>query len=92
MLGVRAEHVYLGLQRLQFRYGTEVIQAYTDKGSQLGKMLGKRNDYWSTKLCGMIKIFNNAALAEFRNVCEHKVRILKRLLKMGITGKPVPQV
>ena len=50
MLGVKAEHVYLGLQRLQFRFGTEVIQAYTDKGSQLGKMLGKKNEYWSTKL------------------------------------------
>ena len=43
-------------------------------------------------MSGMIKIFNNAALAQFRNVCEHKVRILKRLLKMGITGKPGPQV
>ena len=60
-----------------------------DKGSQLGKMLGKRNDYWSTKLEGVIKIFNIAALAQFRNVCERNVRIVIRFLKMGISG---PQV
>ena len=43
MLGAKAENVYIRLQRLQFRFGTEVIQADTDKGSQLGKILGKKN-------------------------------------------------
>ena len=35
MVGVRAEHIYLALQRLQFRYGTEVIQ-----GVNWGRCLG----------------------------------------------------
>ena len=41
MQGLKAESIYLGLMRLQFRYGTQIIQAYTDKGSQLG-----RNTKW----------------------------------------------
>ena len=31
MMGVRAEHVYLALQRLQYRYGTEIIMGFTDR-------------------------------------------------------------
>ena len=37
MQGLKAESIYLGLMRLQFRYGTQIIQTYTDKGSQLGR-------------------------------------------------------
>ena len=37
MQGLKAESIYLGLMRLQFCYGTQIIQAYTDKGSQLGR-------------------------------------------------------
>ena len=50
MVGVRAEHVYLALQHLNYRYGTEIIQGFTDKGSQLGRTLGKRSDYWCVKI------------------------------------------
>ena len=45
MQGNKAENVFLGLQRLQFQFRTQIIQAYTDKGSQLGQMLGYRNDF-----------------------------------------------
>ena len=83
MQGAKAENVLLRLQRLQFRFGTQIVQAYTDKGSQLGQMLGKKNEFWSVKLSGIIKIFNYASLAQFRNVCERKVKMLKRLLKWG---------
>lgn len=57
----------------------------------MGQMLGKKNEFWSVKLSGMIKIFNNAALAQFRNVSERKVKMLKQLLKMGIIRKLGPQ-
>ena len=43
--GAKAENVFIGLQRLQFRFGTQIVQAYTDKGSQLSQMLGKKNEY-----------------------------------------------
>ena len=91
MMGVRAEHVYLALQRLQYRFGTEIIMGYTDKGSQLGKTLGKKSDFWSLKIAGMIKIFNNSMMCQYRNICERKVKILKRFLKMGMSGQPGPQ-
>ena len=42
MLGVRAEHIFMALQCLQYRYGMEVIMAFTDAGSQLRKSLGKK--------------------------------------------------
>ena len=58
----------------------------------MGRIIGRRSDYWSTKLDGIIKIYNNAAMSQFRNICEHKVRILKRFLKMGLSGQPGPQV
>ena len=91
MMGVRAEHVFLALQRLQYRFGTEVVMGFTDAGSQLGKTLGKKSDFWSLRLAGMIKMFNNAAMCQYRNVCERKVKILKRFSKMGISGQPGPQ-
>ena len=43
-------------------------------------------------VAGMIKIFNNTAMSQYRNICERKVKILKRFLKMGISGQPGPQV
>ena len=45
IMGVRAEHVYFALQRLQYRYGTEIIMGFTDRGSQLRKTLGKKSDF-----------------------------------------------
>ena len=62
MMGVRAEHVFLALQRMQYRFGTEIVMGFTDKGSQLGKTLGKKSDFWSLRIAGMIKIFNNAVM------------------------------
>ena len=91
MLGVKAQHIFMALQCLQYRFGTEVIMGFTDAGSQLGKSLGKKCDFWSRKLAGIIKLYNNAAMCQFRNVCERKVRILKRLSRMGISGRPGPQ-
>ena len=91
MQGCKAENVFLALQRLQFRFASQIVQAYTDKGSQLGKMLGNKSNYWSERLAGTMKIFNNLAMAQYRNICERKVKILKRLLKMGIMGNPGPQ-
>ena len=58
----------------------------------MGRILGRRSDYWSTKLDGIIKFYNNAAMSQFCNICERKVRILKRFLKMGLSGQPGPQV
>ena len=37
-------------------------------------------------------MYNNSALCQFRNVAERKVRILKKLSKMGISGQPGPQI
>ena len=45
MVGCKAENVFMALQRLQFRFGTEIVQAFTDKGSQLGKILGDTSYY-----------------------------------------------
>ena len=87
MLGVRAEHIFLALQCLQYRFGTEVVMAFTDAGSQLGKSLREKCDFWSMKLAGIIKLYNNSAICQ----CERKVRILKKLSKMGISGQPGPQ-
>ena len=70
---------------------TEIVMGFTDKGSQLGKTLGKKSDFWSLRIAGMIKIFNNSAMCQYRNVCERKVKILKRFIKMGISGQPGPQ-
>ena len=91
MQGCKVENVFLALQRLQFRFASQIVQAYTNKGAQLGKMLGNKSDYWSERLAGIMKIFNNLAMAQYRNICERKVKILKRLLKMGIMGNPGPQ-
>ena len=52
-------------------------------------MLGNKNNYWSERLAGTMKIFNNLAMAQYRNICERKVKIMKRLLKIGIMGNPV---
>ena len=38
-----------------------------------------------------MKVFNNLASCQYRNVCERKVRTFKRFLKMGIMGCPGPQ-
>ena len=35
MQGCKAENVFLALQRLQFCFGSQIVQAYMDKGSQL---------------------------------------------------------
>ena len=67
-----AENMFLGLQRVQFRFGTQIIKAYTDKGLQLGQILEKINDFWSVKLCGTIKLFNNATMAQYRNIFERR--------------------
>ena len=91
MVGCKAENVFMALKRLQFRFGTEIVQAYTDKGSQLGKILGETSDYWSERLGGTIKVFNNLASCQYRNVCKRKVQTFKRFLKMGIMGCPGPQ-
>ena len=64
---------------------------FTDKGSQLGKTLEKKSVFWNLRIAGMIKIFNNDAMCQYRNVCERKVKILKRFSKMGISGQPGPQ-
>ena len=85
MMGIRAEHVFSALQRLQYRFGTEIVMGFTDAGSQLGRTLGKKSYFWSLRLAGMIKMFNNAAMCQYRNVCERKVKILKRFSKMGIS-------
>merc|ERR1711867_321677 len=91
MVGCRAGNVFLALQRLQFRFSKEIEQAFTDKGSQLGKILGDTKNYWSEELGKKLKVYNNLASCQFRNVCERKVRTFKRLLKMGIMGYHGPQ-
>ena len=53
--------------------------------------LGKKSDFWSLRLAGVIKMFNKAAMCQYHNICERKVKILKRLSKMGISGQPGPQ-
>ena len=47
MLGVKSEHVYTALQCLQYRFGIEVVMAFTDAGSQLGQSMGEKCDIWS---------------------------------------------
>merc|ERR1711895_340457 len=51
MVGCKAENVFMALQRLQFCFGTEIVQAYTDK-KKIGKILGETSDYWSERLGG----------------------------------------
>ena len=84
MVGCKAENVFLALQRLQFRFSTEIVQAFTDKGSQRGKILGKTKNYWREQLGRKLKVYNNLASCQYRNVCKRKVRTFKRLLKMGM--------
>ena len=60
--------------------------AFTDAGSQLGQSLGEKCDIWSKRLSGVLKLYDNAALCQFRNVAERKVKILKKLSRMGISG------
>ena len=67
------------------------MKANTNKRSQLGKILGKTIDYWSERLGGTIKVFNNLASCQYRNVCERKVQTFKCFLKMGIMECPGPQ-
>ena len=38
-----------------------------------------------------MKVYNNLASCQYRNICERKVRTFKRFLKMGIMGCPGPQ-
>ena len=38
-----------------------------------------------------MKVFNNLASCQYRNICERKVQTFKRFLKMGIMGCPGPQ-
>ena len=63
------------------------LQLFSDRGTQFGKILDKKTDFWSIKLEKLIKVFKIAALTQFCNAFEHKISLLKRLLKMVLLGK-----
>ena len=42
MMGVRAEHIFLALHLLQYRFGTEIVIGFTDIEFNLGRPWGRR--------------------------------------------------
>ena len=92
MLGLEAKDVYLAIMRVQYRYNTQVIQIFSDGGSQLsGNILGEKRNFYQISLRKMWSIWNNTAYSQFRNIAEMKIKTLKKLIKEGIFGIPGPQ-
>ena len=89
---MEAKDVYLSILRLQYRYNTNVLQLFSDGGSQLNaKLLGKKRNYYQDQLERLWGIHNNIPYSQHRNLVERKISNLKRLIKEGIFGIPGPQ-
>ena len=92
MLGLEAKDVYLAIMRIQYRYNTQVIQIFSDGGSQLSeRILGEKRNFYQISLRKMWAIWNNTAYSQYRNIAEMKIKTLKKLIKEGIFGIPGPQ-
>ena len=56
---LEAKEVFLALCRLEWRYGTKIVQIFSDKGSQLtSQLLGKSTDFYQQKLGERWGVFN----------------------------------
>ena len=92
MTSLEAKEVYLALNRLQYRYNTKVKQVYSDWGTQLTcSLLGKKSNFYQHKLGSLLGIYNNLPYCQFRNVCERKVAMAKRMVRQMLFGLPGPQ-
>ena len=92
MEGMKAKDVFLGILRLQYRYNTNVLQLFSDGGSQLNaKLLGHKRSYYQDQLNRLWGIHNNTPYSQHRNLVERKISNLKRLIKEGVFGVPGPQ-
>ena len=90
--GLEARDIYLALLRLQYRYNVRIHQIFSDKGSQLaGRILGQKRTFYQQSLQKLWGVFNNTGHAQFRNIAEMKIKLLKKLIRQGIFGLPGPQ-
>ena len=92
---MECREVYLALLRVQWKYSTEIVQLFTDKGSQLSEhLLGQKVDFYQKRIQSLWAVKNNAVGAQFRNYCERKVRCVKSTIRQALSGQPgvLPQV
>ena len=79
---MEAKYVYLSILRLQYRYNTNVLQLFSDGGSQLNaKLLGQKRSYYQDQLHRLWGVHNNTPYSQHRNLVERKISTLKRLIK-----------
>ena len=89
---LEATEVYLALSRIEFKHGTKLIQVFSDLGTQLNaKLLGEKSSCYSKERSYFLKIFNNTAYSQFRNFCERKVQMAKKIFKNALQGNMKPQ-
>ena len=92
MLGLEAKDVYLALMRTQYRFNAQIIQIFTDGGSQLSaNILGEKRNFYQASIRKLWAIWNNTGYSQHRNIAEMKIKMLKKLIKEGIFGIPGPQ-
>ena len=92
---MECREVYLALLRVQWRFATQVVQLFTDKGSQLSEhLLGEKVNFYQKKIGELWAVKNNSVGAQFRNYCERKVRCVKTSIRQALSGQPgvLPQV
>ena len=86
---MEAKEVFLALKRVEWRVGTQIGQIFTDLGSQLSDhLLGKKVDFYQQSLSDMWGVMNNQVNCQYKNLCERKVRTIKKLVKQSLAGKP----
>jgi 2'-5' RNA ligase len=67
-------------------------QIFSDHGSQISAMLlGRKCDFYTRKLRGLWAVYNNRGHSQWKNVCERRVSLIKKLIKQGSFGVPGPQ-
>ena len=58
--GLEAKDVYLALTRLELRFGTKIIQMFSDSGTQLSpSLLGEKKGVFQQKLEKLWAVSNN---------------------------------
>ena len=89
MQGCTSKDVYLALMLVQDKYKTQIIQIFSDGGSNLlAKNLGASKEYFSEKIGKLISTKNNPGYSQYKNCCERYVKMVKKLIKQAIQGKP----
>ena len=77
MTGLSSKDIFLALQRIQFKYSTNITQIFTDAGTQM-EGLGKETDYYNQKMAPYLFVYKNSVHCQFRNLCERKVKASKK--------------